>query len=72
MLLLGGKEYKSYTTVHPKSALQQEKEAKIAASLYSKSTDKGKALYVGNLTWVSIQAVSFFVSCYFMLGAESN
>jgi len=47
----GGKEYKSYTTLHPKSALQQEKEAKIAASLYSKSNDKGKALYVGNLTW---------------------
>ena len=53
LFLLVGKEYKSYTTLHPKSALQQEKEAKIAASLYSKGADKGKALYVGNLTWVS-------------------
>ncbi len=50
---LGGKEYKSYTTVHPKSALQQEKEAKIAANLYTKGSEKGKALYVGNLPWVS-------------------
>eukprot|EP00794_Sanderia_malayensis_P018169 gene18169-19982_t len=50
-VLLGGKEYKSYTTIHPKSAIQQEKEAKIAASLYSKGAEKGKALYVGNLSW---------------------
>ena len=67
-LVLGGKEYKSYTTLHPKSALQQEKEAKIAASLYSKSNDKGKALYVGNLTWVGFLfcfvLVLYTVTCY--------
>jgi len=45
----GPLEYKSYTTVHPKSIEQQEKEAKISASLDQQQP--GKQLYVGNLTW---------------------
>lgn len=42
-------EYKSYTTVHPKSMEQQEKESKISANI-DKSV-RGKQLYVGGLTW---------------------
>lgn len=44
-------EYKSYTTIHPKSVEQQEKESKIAAHVDRQP--KGKQLYVGGLTWVS-------------------
>lgn len=43
-------EYKSYTTVHPKSVEQQEKESKIAANV--ENHPRGKQLYVGGLTWV--------------------
>ncbi|KAK3748506.1 hypothetical protein QZH41_008573, partial [Actinostola sp. cb2023] len=39
-----GYEYKSYTTVHPKSAASQ-----AAQSHYERQ--RGKPLYVGNLTW---------------------
>jgi len=42
-------EYKSYTTLHPKSQEQQDKEAKIAATLGTQVS--GKQVYVGNLTW---------------------
>jgi len=45
-------EYKSYTTTHPKSAEQQEKELKIAASV--EKHPRGKQMYVGGLTWVRI------------------
>ena len=45
-------EYKSYTTIHPKSVEQQEKESKIAQSV--ESHPRGKQFYVGNLTWVCI------------------
>jgi len=44
-----GIEYKSYTTIHPKSMEQQEKELKISANI-DKSV-RGKQLYVGGLTW---------------------
>ena len=44
-------EYKSYTTVHPKSVEQQEKESKIAANVENQV--RGKQLYIGGLTWVS-------------------
>ena len=43
-------QYKSYTTIHPKSVEQQEKESKIAASVENQV--RGKQLYVGGLTWV--------------------
>ena len=46
-------EYKSYTTTHPKSAEQQEKESKIAA-IVDTQHPRGKQLYVGGLTWVRI------------------
>ena len=46
-------EYKSYTTTHPKSAEQQEKESKIAA-IVDTHHPRGKQLYVGGLTWVII------------------
>jgi len=42
-------EYKSYTTVHPKSQEQIDKEAAIASKLDLNM--RGKQLYVGNLTW---------------------
>lgn len=42
-------EYKSYTTIHPKSVEQQEKESKIAQSV--ENHPRGKQFYVGNLTW---------------------
>ena len=45
-------EYKSYTTIHPKSVEQQEKESKIAQSV--ENHPRGKQFYVGNLTWVCI------------------
>jgi len=44
-----GMEYKSYTTIHPKSMEQQEKEMKISANI--DKTVRGKQLYVGGLTW---------------------
>lgn len=43
-------EYKSYTTIHPKSVEQQDKETKIAASVEAQ-TKQGKQLYIGGLTW---------------------
>ena len=43
-------EYKSYTTTHPKSVEQQEKESKIAANV--DLHPRGKQFYVGGLTWV--------------------
>lgn len=46
-------EYKSYTTVHPKSAA-----ARTTHTYYERN--KGKPLYVGNLTWVGLT----FDSCY--------
>ncbi|XP_066922853.1 cleavage and polyadenylation specificity factor subunit 6-like [Clytia hemisphaerica] len=42
-------EYKSYTTTHPKSVEQQEKESKIAANV--DYHPRGKQFYVGGLTW---------------------
>ena len=42
-------EYRSYTTIHPKSMEQQEKESKIAANV--DQIPKGLSLYIGNLTW---------------------
>ena len=51
-------EYKSYTTIHPKSVEQQEKESKIAQSV--ESQPRGKQFYVGNLTWVRVYGFCFF------------
>ena len=51
-------EYKSYTTIHPKSVEQQEKESKIAQSV--ESQPRGKQFYVGNLTWVRVHWLCFF------------
>jgi len=45
----GVMEYRSYTTIHPKSVEQQEKESKIAQTV--DNHPRGKQLYVGNLTW---------------------
>ena len=54
-------EYKSYTTTHPKSAEQQEKELKIAASV--EKHPRGKQMYVGGLTWVrTISSLCFYLS----------
>ena len=50
-------EYKSYTTTHPKSAEQQEKESKIAA-IVDTHHPRGKQLYVGGLTWVRMSYVT--------------
>ena len=50
-------EYKSYTTTHPKSAEQQEKESKIAA-IVDTQHPRGKQLYVGGLTWVRMSVVT--------------
>ena len=44
----GAYEYKSYTTVHPKSAA-----ARSSNTYYERN--KGKPLYVGNLTWVCLR-----------------
>ena len=43
----GTYEYKSFTTIHPKSAQAQ------AAASQIPDKQKGKPLYVGNFTWVS-------------------
>ena len=48
----GSYEYKSYTTVHPKSVA-----ARTTHTYYERN--KGKPLYVGNLTWVGLM----FFSC---------
>lgn len=55
-------EYKSYTTTHPKSAEQQEKESKIAANVDTHHP-RGKQLYVGGLTWVRIVLLLYRLIC---------
>lgn len=53
VFLSGAYEYKSYTTVHPKSVA-----ARSTHTYYERN--KGKPLYVGNLTWVGLS----FDSCW--------
>lgn len=47
VFVLGAYEYKSYTTVHPKSVA-----ARTTHTYHERN--KGKPLYVGNLTWVGL------------------